>query len=267
MALASLTGLSGYRNPTSATDYNLIERPIGHLEETELFWSRKLESTFTPVDHGLKSGHIQINFNHGTTTLAFKYSGGAIVAADSRASSGSYIASGTTEKVLVINKYLLGTMAGGAADCAFWERVLSKQCRLFELRNKERMSVAAASKLLANMLYEYKGAGLSIGTTIVGWDKRGAGIYYVDNDGQRLTGDLFSVGSGSLYAYGVLDTNYKFQMKDEDAYELARRAILHATHRDSASGGFINLYHMTKDGWKFVGKYDVGELYYKYKNT
>ncbi|KAF5399273.1 Proteasome subunit beta type-5 [Paragonimus heterotremus] len=244
MALASVAGLSGYRNSADSTDYNFIERPIGHLEETELFWSQKLESTFTPVDHGLKSGHIQINFNHGTTTLAFKYSGGAIVAADSRASSGSYIASGTTEKVLVINKYLLGTMAGGAADCAFWERVLSKQCRLFELRNKERMSVAAASKLLANMLYEYKGAGLSIGTTIVGWDKRGAGIYYVDNDGQRLTGDLFSVGSGSLYAYGVLDTNYKFQMKDEEAYELARRAILHATHRDSASGGFINYPHL-----------------------
>ncbi|KAF8568528.1 hypothetical protein P879_05771 [Paragonimus westermani] len=240
MALASLAGLPGYRSSTTSTDYDSVERPIDHLDETELFWSRKLESTFTPVEHGLKSGRIQINFNHGTTTLAFKYSGGAIVAADSRASSGSYIASGTTEKILVINKYLLGTMAGGAADCAFWERVLSKQCRLFELRNKERMSVAAASKLLANMLYEYKGAGLSIGTTIVGWDKKGAGIYYVDNDGQRLTGDLFSVGSGSLYAYGVLDTNYKFQMTDEEAYELARRAILHATYRDSASGGFIN---------------------------
>jgi hypothetical protein len=25
-------------------------------------------------------------------------------------------------------------MAGGAADCTYWERVLSKQCRLYELR-------------------------------------------------------------------------------------------------------------------------------------
>jgi len=32
--------------------------------------------------------------------------------------------------VIEINPYLLGTMAGGAADCSFWERLLAKQCRL-----------------------------------------------------------------------------------------------------------------------------------------
>ena len=53
-------------------------------------------------------------------------------------------------------------MAGGAADCSFWERVLAKHCRVYELRNKERISVAAASKLLCNMVYEYKGMGLSM---------------------------------------------------------------------------------------------------------
>jgi len=34
--------------------------------------------------------------------------------------------------------------------------------RLYELRNKERISVAAASKLLCNMVYSYKGMGLSM---------------------------------------------------------------------------------------------------------
>ncbi|CAH8435141.1 unnamed protein product [Dicrocoelium dendriticum] len=262
MALSCLTGLR-ICQPSVSTNETLIERPLEHLDETNLYWSKKLQSKLTHLQHGLKCGSVEFAFNHGTTTLAFKYSGGAIVAADSRASSGSYIASGTTEKILKINQYLLGTMAGGAADCAYWERVLSKQCRLFELRNKERMSVAAASKLLANMLFEYKGAGLSVGTTIVGWDKKGPGVYYVDNDGHRMAGDLFSVGSGSMYAYGVLDTHYKYHMKDEDAYELARRAIFHATHRDAASGGIINVYHMTKDGWKFIGKYDVADLYHK----
>ena len=63
-------------------------------------------------------------------------------------------------------------MAGGAADCSFWERQLSKQCRLHELRNKERISVAAASKILANMVYSYKGMGLSMGTMVAGWDKK-----------------------------------------------------------------------------------------------
>lgn len=100
---------------------------------------------------------------------------------DSRATAGSYIASQTVKKVIEINPYLLGTMAGGAADCSFWERLLARQCRIYELRNKERISVAAASKLLANMVYQYKGMGLSMGTMVCGWDKRGPGKYNTVN--------------------------------------------------------------------------------------
>jgi hypothetical protein len=36
-------------------------------------------------------------------------------------------ASQTVKKVIEINPYLLGTMAGGAADCQFWERDLGRQ--------------------------------------------------------------------------------------------------------------------------------------------
>ena len=78
--------------------------------------------------------------------------------------------------MIEINPYLLGTMAGGAADCWYWERQLGVECRLFELENKTRISVAAASKLLANMVYSYKGYGLSMGTMICGWDKTGPAL-------------------------------------------------------------------------------------------
>lgn len=45
------------------------------------------------------------------------------------------------------------------------------QCRRHELANKRRISVAGASKLLANILYSYRGMGLSVGTMIAGWDE------------------------------------------------------------------------------------------------
>jgi 20S proteasome alpha/beta subunit len=35
-------------------------------------------------------------------------------------------------------------------------------CRLHELRNGERISVAAASKYLSNVVYSYKGMGLGM---------------------------------------------------------------------------------------------------------
>lgn len=75
------------------------------------------------------------------------------------------------------------------ADCQYWETYLGMECRLHELRNRERISVAAASKYLSNLVYSYKGMGLSMvclfylcvvtvtgayseqGTMICGWDK------------------------------------------------------------------------------------------------
>merc|ERR1711992_369579 len=208
---------------------------------------------------------LQIDFLHGTTTLGFKYQGGVVLAVDSRATGGMYIGSGRVKKIIEINRYLLGTMAGGAADCMYWERVLSKQCRLYELRNRERISVAAASKLLSNICYNYKGMGLSMGVMIAGYDKRGPGLYYVDSDGSRTDGKVFSVGSGSIYAYGVLDKGYNYDLEDAAAYDLARRSIFHATVRDGASGGIVRVYHMKETGYVVISEEDCMDLYYKYE--
>ena len=115
-----------------------------------------------------------------------------------------YAASQTVRKIIEINPYMLGTMAGGAADCQFWHRNLGNkvrsrfhfnyyfthytcganigspfQCRLHELSNKRRISIAGASKLLANILYSYRGMGLSIGTMIAGWDEKVSCLFWL----------------------------------------------------------------------------------------
>ncbi|XLR36660.1 hypothetical protein HN51_046010 [Arachis hypogaea] len=202
----------------------------------------------------------------GTTTLAFIFKDGVIVAADSRASMGGYIyvTSQSVKKIIEINPYMLGTMAGGAADCQFWHRNLGIKCRLHELANKRRISVTGASKLLANILYSYRGMGLSVGTMIAGWDETGPSLYYVDSEGGRLKGTRFSVGSGSPYAYGVLDNGYRYDLSVEEAVELGRRAIYHATFRDGASGGVVSVYHVGPEGWKKWTGDDVGDLHYQY---
>jgi 20S proteasome subunit beta 5 len=201
---------------------------------------------------------------HGTTTLGFIFDGGVIIAVDSRATMGSYISSQTVKKVIEINPFLLGTMAGGAADCQFWQRYVGMRCRMFELANGKQISVRAASKILGSIMFQYRGRGLSMGTMIAGWDKNGPGLYYCDSDGQRTKGQVFSVGSGSLYAYGVLDEGYRKDMSVEEAIELGRRAIYHATFRDTASGGTVSVYHVTNDGWKKVLGDDVGDLHFEY---
>ncbi|SCU96658.1 LAMI_0F07294g1_1 [Lachancea mirantina] len=213
-----------------------------------------------------KNPDCAIKIAHGTTTLAFRFQGGIVVAVDSRATAGQWIGSQTVKKVIEINPFLLGTMAGGAADCQYWETWLGAQCRLHELKEKERISVAAASKILSNLVYEYKGTGLSMGTMICGYTrKEGPTIYYVDSDGTRLKGDLFCVGSGQTFAYGVLDTNYKWELTVDEALYLGKRSILAAAHRDAYSGGSVNLYHVTEDGWVYHGNFDVDTLFWEVK--
>jgi len=199
-----------------------------------------------------------LEFAHGTTTLSFVFQGGIIAAVDSRASLGNFVGSKTVQKVLSINTHMLGTMAGGAADCSFWIRKIKAQSSLLELVSNKRMSVARASRILSNALYENRGLDLSVGTMIMGQDENGQfSIYYVDNSGVRIKGELFSCGSGSTFALAILDQERKFDMTEEEAIALGIKAIRHATFRDAYSGGFIGVYLITKDGWRKVFSEDL----------
>mmetsp|Transcript_10589 Transcript_10589/g.13783 ORF Transcript_10589/g.13783 Transcript_10589/m.13783 type:complete len:284 (+) Transcript_10589:267-1118(+) len=197
---------------------------------------------------------------HGTTTLSFTFKNGIICAVDSRASMGSFVGSKTTQKVLPVSSTILGTMAGGAADCTYFLRWLRSKATWHELEYGMPMSVGRASRLLANALYENKLLDLSVGTMIMGFDNDVATIYYIDNSGMRIKGDLFSVGSGSTFAFGILDTKSKEErekMDEEEAIDFAISAIRHATYRDAGSGGYIGVYVIKNNGWRKVYSEDI----------
>jgi 20S proteasome subunit beta 5 len=208
------------------------------------------------------------NFDKGTTTLGFSFKEGVIIAVDSRASQGAFEASNTVRKVIEINDRLLGTMAGGAADCQYWEEYLAMQVKLYELKYGEELTVAAASQLFSNILYRYRGYGLSVGTMIAGSDSKGVQMFYCDNDGIRVAGNLFAVGSGGTYAYGVLDSYYKHDMTLEEAVALGKRAISEATYMDSGSGGVVRVYHVFQGGWRILADYvDNSELIWEHRKA
>lgn len=202
----------------------------------------------------------KIQPQHGTTTLAFIFKEGMVIAVDSRATSGSYIASQTVNKVIEIDRYLLGTMAGGAADCYYWEKLTGLYAKQYELENGKRISAAAASMYLSKCVYRYKGYGLSMSTMICGYNEDGPQIYNVTDDGARIKNHIFTVGSGSTIAMGVLSARYRFDMSKEEALKLGKDAIFYAGHRDAYSGGSVNLYFMDHNGWEKIGNFDFEEI-------
>lgn len=88
-------------------------------------------------------------------------------------------------------------------------------------------------------------------------------VYYVDSEGSCVQGDLFSVGSGSILAYSILDAKKSEHEEDlnklskKDAIDTALRAVKHATYRDGFSGGYINVIEVNQTGTFHLRRVDV----------
>uniref|UniRef100_A0A4W5L4A9 Proteasome subunit beta n=1 Tax=Hucho hucho TaxID=62062 RepID=A0A4W5L4A9_9TELE len=200
--------------------------------------------------------------SHGTTTLAFVFQGGVIAAADTRASCSGLVACPTAQKILPIHSHLLVTTSGSGADCMLWERILAREIRLYQLRHGRRLSITGSAKLLSHMLHAVTDMDLTRSPVS---DRCGPKLFYVCSDGTRLQGELFSVGSGSPYAYGVLDGEVRWSLNEEEAISLAREAVYRATHRDAYSGNCVDLFHITAQG--YYGRHNrvVTEKYFRWQ--
>lgn len=93
----------------------------------------------------------------------------------------------------------------------------------------------------------------------------GPSLYYVCSDGTRLPGTLFSVGSGSPYAYSILDQGVEWNLSVEEATSVAREAVFRATHRDAYSGNSVDIYLISSKGWTRRRREDLKEEYYREK--
>ena len=88
-----------------------------------------------------------------------------------------------------------------------------------------------------------------------GVDEHGPSVYSVDAmGGATKEEDIVSTGSGSPMAYGVLEDRYKPDLKEEEATELAVRALRSAMKRDAGSGEGIHVVVITKEGYRELGE-------------
>lgn len=93
----------------------------------------------------------------------------------------------------------------------------------------------------------------------------GPSLHYVCSDGTSLPGTLFSVGSGSPYAYSILDQGVEWNLSVEEAMLVAREAVFRATHRDAYSGNSVDIYLISSEGWTRRRREDLKEEYYREK--
>ena len=196
----------------------------------------------------------------GTTTVGVLCDGGVVLASESRATMGNFIASSTARKIYQVDDLIGLTTAGSVGNAQSLVRMVQVEARLYRMQRGEGMTVKAITSMLANILSSRRYYPFMVQLIMGGMDRYGPRIYSLDAlGGQIEERKVVSTGSGSPIAYGVLESQYTPGISLEDGTVLAARAIHNAMKRDSASGDKIELVRIT-DKYEEVGEPEFSEI-------
>jgi proteasome beta subunit len=186
-----------------------------------------------------------------TTILAFKFSGGVLVAGDRRATAGNTVVYDRADKVLEIDRHSIMAIAGVPATAWEMARVLEHSFQFFRRTQLQEMSVdgkvRALSKLLRdNFGFVMQGVGVvvPIFATYDYHPKPEARLYFYDAMGAQFEAtDYAATGSGSPAVRGILyyentwGTKPLQQLNEDEAVSIALRALDTAAESDTSTGG------------------------------
>ncbi|KAM4611314.1 proteasome subunit beta type-6 [Polymixia lowei] len=184
----------------------------------------------------------------GTTIMAVEYDGGVVIGADSRTTTGAYIANRVTDKLTPIHDRIFCCRSGSAADTQAIADVVTYQLGFHSIELDEPPLVETAANLFKASCYRYR-EELTAGIIVAGWDKRQGGqVYSVPIGGMLVRQPVSIGGSGSTYIYGFMDSNYKPGLTKEQCLELTTAALCLAMERDGSSGGVVRLAAISESG-------------------
>ena len=201
----------------------------------------------------------------GTTTVGIVASDGVVLAAERRATLDHVIAHKRTQKVFRITDRIGMTTAGLVGDLQVLVRYLRAEAELYEMKKKIPMPVVAAATLLSNILNGTKYFPYWVALLLGGVDSKGYHLYSIDAAGGAIEDTYAATGSGSLFAYGVLEDSYKEGLNADEAVNLAIRALRAAMKRDSASGDGMTIAVITEEGFRFLEDGDISSRMKKMK--
>jgi len=187
------------------------------------------------------------NAKTGTTTVGIVTKDGVVLGTEHRASMETFIAHKTAQKLYKLDYNLGMTTAGLVGDLQVLVRYMRAEINLYRIRRKMYMPVGAAATLLSNILNERKFFPYYVGLLVGGFDSKGYHVFAIDAAGGAIEDKYASVGSGSLFVYGVLEDRWKDDLSLDEGINLVIRGINAAMRRDAASGDGISVATITED--------------------
>ena len=201
------------------------------------------------------SDYIAEQIKKGTTTCALTCTDGVVLAADTRASAGFFIADRHVMKIQKVDRHLGMTIAGGVADAQNLVDVMRYNANIYRISNREVMPVNSAARLCSNVLFNQRYFPYYVQIILAGYDNKDGGqIYNIDLFGSMTSEKYISTGSGSPVAYGYLESEYKEGSSVNEAYKIAIQAVAAAIRRNAGTGDNINAVIIDKDGYRELSK-------------
>ncbi|KAM3523202.1 hypothetical protein MY4038_008279 [Beauveria bassiana] len=182
----------------------------------------------------------------GTTIVGCIYDGGVVIAADTRATSGPIVADKNCEKLHYITPQIWCAGAGTAADTEFTTALISSQLELHSLSTGRKPRVVTCMTMLKQHLFRYQG---HIGAYLVvaGCDPTGTHLFTVHAHGSTDKLPYVTMGSGSLAAMSVFETQWKPDLTKDEAIKLTSDAILAGIFNDLGSGSNVDVAVITQE--------------------
>lgn len=180
--------------------------------------------------------------------MAVVFDGGVILGADSRTTTGSYIANRVTDKLTPIHDLVYCCRSGSAADTQAISDMVRYELSLSSMQRGDVPSVEAAATLFKSICYQNKDS-LQAGIIVAGWDKDNGGSVYNIPLGGSIHKSSFAIGgSGSTYIYGYCDSQFKEGMTREESEQFVLNSLSLAMSRDGSSGGVVRLAIIDQSG-------------------
>lgn len=199
--------------------------------------------------------YIAEQIKKGTTTCALTCTDGVVLAADTRASAGFFIADRHVMKIQKVDKHLGMTIAGGVADAQNLVDIMRYNANIYRLTNRELMPIKSAARLCSNVLFNQRFYPYYVQIILAGYDNKvGGQIYNIDLFGSMTSEKFISTGSGSPVAYGYLESEFKDNLSVNESYKIAIQAIAAAIRRNAGTGDNINAVIIDKDGYRELSK-------------
>ncbi len=196
----------------------------------------------------------------GTTTVGITTKDSVVLASDSRATMGYFIANKTAKKIFKIDDHIGATIAGSVADAQTIMDILKAETKLYKLKNGKPMKIKSVARLLSNILFNARVNPYMLQTIVGGIDDTGPHVYSLDPLGSVMPETFVSTGSGSPVAYGVLESEYREDLTIDEAVEIAVKAVHSALERDVATGNTIHAVIITKDGYQEIPKEKIEKI-------